>query len=126
MKKLLLLLVICAMSAWVVAQEDSGAKSKDDVRSITGCLSQGSNTGEFLLTADDGSTWEVHNDSAVDLTSHVGHEVKITGAVTNARMHNLKEDAKETAKDTGIKKSDTEHGHLKPTDVQMVGDTCKK
>ena len=49
----------------------------------------------------------------------------MTGAVMNAKMHNLKEDAKDAAKDSGIKKNDAEHGHLKPTDVQMVGDTCK-
>lgn len=127
MKKLLLLLLaICLICTWVVAQDSSGSKSKDDVRSITGCLSKGDSANEFLLTADDGSTWELHNDSAVDLTSHVGQEVRITGAVTNAKMHNLKEDAKDAAKDTGMKKSDTEHGHLKPTDVQMVSDTCKK
>lgn len=128
MKKLfLLLLLTCVTSAWVVAQDDSsGSKSKDDVRSITGCLSKGDSANEFLLTADDGSTWELHNSSAVDLNPHVGHQVKVTGAVMNAKMHNLKEDTKDAAKDAGIKKSDTEHGHLKPTDVQMVGDTCKK
>lgn len=127
MKKLfLLLLAMCLVSAWVVAQDDSGAKSKDDVRSITGCLSKGDSADEFLFTADDGSTWELHNSSAVNLTPHVGHEVRITGAVSNAKMHNLKEDAKDAAKDSGMKKSDTEHGHLKPTDVQMVGDTCRK
>jgi len=128
MRKLfLMLLMVCATGMWVVAQDDSsGSKSKDDVRSITGCLSKGDSANEFLLTADDGSTWEVRNSSAVDLTPHVGHEVRISGAVSNAKMHNLKEDAKETAKDTGVKKSDTEHGHLKPTDLQMVSDTCKK
>src|ERR1700758_5458829 len=36
---------------------------------------------------------------------HVGHQVKITGAVTNAKIHNLKEDAKDAAKDTGIKRA---------------------
>jgi hypothetical protein len=128
MKKLLLCLVMLGLtSAWVVAQDDSsGSKSKDDVRTMTGCLSQGENANEFLLKADDGSTWELHNSSAVDLTSHVGHEVKITGAVDNAKMHNLKEDAKDAAKDTGMKKSDTEHGHLKPTNVEKVADTCNQ
>lgn len=128
MKKLfLLLLAMCVMCTWVVAQDNSsGSKSKDDVRSITGCLSKGDSANEFLLTADDGSTWELRNDSAVDLTPHVGHEVTITGAVSHAKMHDLKEDAKDAAKDTGVKKSDTEHGHLKPTNLQMVADTCKK
>ena len=44
----------------------------------------------------------------------------VTGVVSNAKMHNMKEDAKEMAKDSGIKKSDSEHGHLKATDVKMV------
>lgn len=127
MKKLFLfLLVVGLTSSWAVSQESSsGSKSKDDVRSITGCLQKGDSASEFLLKADDGSTWELHNSSAVDLSPHVGHEVKVTGAVMNAKMHNLKEDAKDAVKDSGIKKNDAEHGHLKPTDVQMVGDTCK-
>jgi hypothetical protein len=40
-------------------------------------------------------------------------------------MHNMKEDTKEMAKDAGMKKSDSEHGHLKVTDVKMVSDSCK-
>jgi hypothetical protein len=40
-------------------------------------------------------------------------------------MHNMKEDAKEAAKDSGMKKSDTEHGHLTITDVKMVSESCK-
>jgi hypothetical protein len=38
----------------------------------------------------------------------------------------MKEDAKETAKDTGMKKSDKEHGHLEVTDVRRVGESCQK
>jgi hypothetical protein len=127
MKKFLLsLLVLGVMSAWVVGQDDPSSKSKSDVRSITGCLSKGDSANEFLLTANDGSTWEMDNSSSADLSSHVGQEVKITGVVENAKMHNLKEDTKEAAKDTGIKKSDTEHGHLKPTAVEKVADSCTK
>jgi hypothetical protein len=37
----------------------------------------------------------------------------------------LKEDAKETVKDSGMKKSDAEHGHMTITDVKMVSDSCK-
>ena len=44
-------------------------------------------------------------------------------------MHNMKEDAKEdakeAAKDSGMKKSDAEHGHLTVTEVKMVSDSCK-
>jgi hypothetical protein len=35
------------------------AKDKADVRDVTGCLSKGDSANEFLLTGNDGSTWEV-------------------------------------------------------------------
>jgi hypothetical protein len=100
------------------------AKEKADVRDVTGCLSKGDSAKEFLLAGNDGSTWEVRS-SRVDLAEHVGHTVTATGVVSNAKMHNLKEDAKETAKDSGMKKSDAEHGHMTITDVKMVSDSCK-
>jgi hypothetical protein len=101
------------------------AKSKGDVRDITGCLSKGDSANEFLLTGNDGSTWEVRS-SAVALAEHVGHTVTATGVVSNAKMHNMKEDAKEAAKDSGMKKSADEHGHMKVTEVKMVSDSCQK
>jgi hypothetical protein len=100
------------------------AKEKADVRDVTGCLSKGDSAQEFLLTGTDGSTWEVRS-SRVDLAEHVGHTVTATGVVSNAKMHNMKEDAKETAKDSGMKKSDAEHGHMTITDVKMVSESCK-
>jgi hypothetical protein len=128
MKRFLLCLVFAALAtSWALANNnDDSAKSKSDVRSITGCLAQGDSADEFLLTANDGSTWELHSNDTVKLADHVGHEVKVTGAVSNATAHNLKEDAKDAAADAGMKKSNTEHGHLKPTDVQMVSDSCNK
>lgn len=100
------------------------AKEKAEVRDITGCLSKGDSAKEFLLTGNDGSTWEVRS-SRVALAEHVGHTVTATGVVSNAKMHNMKEDAKEAAKDSGIKKSDAEHGHLTVTEIKMVSDSCK-
>jgi hypothetical protein len=100
------------------------AKEKADVRDVTGCLSKGDSAKEFLLTGNDGSTWEVRS-SKVALAEHVGHTVTATGVVSNATMHNMKEDAKDAAKDSGMKKSDAEHGHMKITDVKMVSDSCK-
>ncbi|MGA8311191.1 MAG: hypothetical protein WB755_14250 [Terriglobales bacterium] len=100
------------------------AKEKADVRDVTGCLSKGDSAKEFLLTGTDGSTWEVRS-SRVALAEHVGHTVTATGVVSNAKMHNMKEDAKETAKDSGMKKSDAEHGHMTITDVKMVSESCK-
>jgi hypothetical protein len=129
LSRLLLSLILSALAvSWAVAQDDtSGSKSKSDVRTVTGCLTKGDSADEFLLTGNDGSTWEIHNSkSGVDLSSHVGHTISATAVVSNAKAHNLKEDAKEAAKDTGMKKENTEHGHLKVTDVQMVSDSCQK
>ena len=118
MKIKLLLCVILAGCTFGLAKE------KADVRDVTGCLSKGDSAKEFLLTGTDGSTWEVRS-SRVHLAEHVGHTVTATGVVSNAKMHNMKEDAKETAKDSGMKKSDSEHGHMTITDVKMVSESCK-
>ena len=100
------------------------AKEKADVRDVTGCLSKGDSAKEFLLTGNDGSTWEVRS-SRVDLAEHVGHTVTATGVVSNATMHNMKEDAKDAAKDSGAKKTNEEHGHLTVTQVKMVSESCQ-
>jgi hypothetical protein len=118
MKTRLLLLLIFASCTFGFAKE------KADVRDVTGCLSKGDSAKEFLLKADDGSTWEVRS-SRVALAEHVGHTVTATGVVSNAAMHNMKEDAKDAAKDSGMAKSDAEHGHLKVTELKMVSDSCK-
>jgi len=118
MNSILLCLIFAAFSTSALA------KSKSDVRDVTGCLSKGDSAREFLLTGNDGSTWEVRS-SRVPLAEHVGHTVTATGVVSNATMHNMKEDAKEAAKDSGMKKSDAEHGHMTVTKVKMVSDSCK-
>jgi len=129
LNRLLLCLIVGGLAAsWAVAQEETSAsKSKSDVRTVTGCLTKGDGADEFLLTGNDGSTWEVRGSkSGVDLASHVGHTISATGVVSNTTAHNLKEDAKDAAKDTGMKKDNTEHGHLKITDVQMVSESCQR
>jgi hypothetical protein len=125
MRSLLLCLVLTFMASIFVMADDSSEKGKSDTRTITGCLSQGDNAKEFNLKADDGSTWEVRS-SNVSLADHVGHKVAATGVVSNATAHNLKEDTKDIAHDTGVKKNNNEHGHLKVTDVQMVSDSCSQ
>lgn len=118
MKIKLLLCVILAGCTFGVAKE------KADVRDITGCLSKGDSAKEFVLTGNDGSTWEVDSGKVV-LAEHVGHTVTATGVVSNATMHNMKEDAKDAAKDSGATKTNDEHGHLTVTQVKMVSDSCK-
>ena len=128
LNRLLLCLIVGGLAAsWAVAQEETSSNSKSDVRTVTGCLTKGDGADEFLLAGNDGSTWEVRGSkSGVDLASHVGHTISATGVVSNTTAHNLKEDAKGTAKDAGMKKDNSEHGHLKITDVQMVSESCQK
>lgn len=103
-------------------------KDKDDskARNLTGCLQKGEGANEYMLTAKDGSTWEVRSDS-VDLASHVGHTVTITGTASaaHAKAHEMKEDAKSEMQEHGMDKGATEHGHLKVTNLAMVSDSCK-
>jgi hypothetical protein len=95
------------------------------VRTLTGCLQKGDSSKEYRLVGDDGSSWEVRSD-AVDLASHVGHTVTLTGAVANPTMHGMKEDVKKEAQEHGIDKSATEHGHMTVTNVSMVSSSCTK
>lgn len=124
MKKLgLFLLLACFMSAWAMAEDSD--KGKSETRTVTGCLQQTSHNNLFLLKSNDGSSWNVSSDTA-SLAEHVGHTVTVTGVVSNSTMHNLKEDSKDAAHDTGMKKSNNEHGRLKATDVQMVSTSCSQ
>jgi ABC-type sugar transport system substrate-binding protein len=95
------------------------------VRTLSGCLQTGDAANEYKLTTAKGGTWEIKSDS-LKLGDHVGHSVTITGVVSNAKMHGMKEDAKAEAKEHGVDKDSTEHGSMTVTDLTMVSDTCKK
>jgi hypothetical protein len=95
------------------------------VRTLSGCLQTGDSTNEYKFTTTKGGTWELKSDS-VKLGDHVGHSVTITGVVSNAKMHGMKEDAKAEAKEHGMDKDSTEHGSMTVTNLTMVSDTCKK
>jgi hypothetical protein len=112
-------------SIWAVAQDDTSSNSKGEVRNVTGCLTKTGNGNEYLLTATDGSTWEIHANNSVDLAAHVNQTVEAKGVVSHEKMHNMKEDAKEMGHDTGMKNNTAEHGHLKVTNVHKVSDSCQ-
>jgi len=94
-------------------------------RTLSGCLQAGDSANEYNLTTAKGGTWELHSDS-LKLGDHVGHTVTITGVVSNAKMHGMKEDAKAEAKEHGVAKHSAEHGSITVTDLSMVSDSCKK
>jgi hypothetical protein len=123
-------LLLCVVAAGLttlcaVAQDDSGSNSKSEVRNVTGCLTKSGNGSEYLLTADDGSSWEIHENNAVNLAAHVNQKVEAKGVVSHETMHNMKEDAKQMGHDTGMKKDTAEHGHLKVTNLHKVSDSCQ-
>jgi hypothetical protein len=94
-----------------------------NARTVTGCLQKDGD--EYQVLAKDGSTWEVKSDS-VNLAQHVGHTITVTGAVQNAALHGAKEDTKTAAKEHGVGKNSTEHGHMTVTNVKMVSGSCEK
>jgi len=122
---LLCVLVAGLTSVGALAQDDTSSNSKSDVRTVTGCLTKSGSGNEYLLTANDGSTWEIHANSAVNLASHVDQTVEAKGVVSNKTAHNMKEDAKQMGHDAGMKNNTAEHGHLKVTDVHKVSDSCQ-
>lgn len=124
--RLLFCVVLVALTgAWAVAQ-DSDTHAKGDVRTMSGCLTKSGGGNEYLLTATDGSTWEIHSNNAVDLADHVGQKVEVRGTVSNAKAHNMKEDAKEMGNDAGMKNNTAEHGHLKVTSIHKTGGSCEQ
>ena len=94
-------------------------------RTLTGCLQKGDSANEYKLTTAKGGTWEIKSDS-VTLGDHVGHNVSVTGVVSHAKMHGMKEDAKAEAKEHNMDKDSTEHGHMTVTDLKMVSESCSK
>ncbi|HEV2402385.1 MAG TPA: hypothetical protein VGS27_35980 [Candidatus Sulfotelmatobacter sp.] len=124
--RVLMCVVIAAVtSVWALAQDDTNSNSKSEVRTITGCLTKASSGNEYLLTGTDGSTWEIHENSSVNLGAHVNQTVEAKGVVSNEKMHNMKEDAKQMGHDTGMKNNTAEHGHLKVTSLHKVSDSCQ-
>jgi hypothetical protein len=108
------------------ADNNAGTTATDthaNVRTLTGCLQKGDSANEYSLAGQNGSTWELKSDT-IDLASHVGHTVTITGAVPHATMHGMKEDTKSEAQEHGVDKSATEHGHLTVTNLSMVSNSC--
>ena len=118
-------LFMCAGAAGLATAQDTTKITHKKTRTLTGCLQKGEDANEYNFTAKDGGTWEIKSDS-VNLGGHVGHKVAITGVVSNATMHGMKEDAKAEAKEHGVDKDSTEHGHMTVTDLTMVSDTCQK
>ncbi len=89
-------------------------------KTVTGCLTKGSQPGEVTLTVADGKTWDLRSDS-VKLEEHIGHQVSATGTVTHeTKAQEKKEGQMEKAA------SKEAYGDLNVTEVKMVSETCTK
>jgi len=120
-----LALFMFAGTAGLATAQDTTKTTHKKARTLRGCLQKGDDANEYQLTTAKGGTWEIKSDS-LKLGDHVGHTVTITGVVSNAKMHGMKEDAKAEAKEHGMGKNSTEHGHMTVTNLTMVSDSCKK
>lgn len=112
-------------AAGSVTAQDTTKTTHKKARTLTGCLQKGEGASEYNLTTKNGGTWEVKSDS-VNLGEHVGHTVKITGVVSHAKAHGMKEDTKAEMKEHGMDKQATEHGHMTVTNLTMVSGSCRK
>jgi len=120
-----LALFVFVGSAGLAIAQDTTKTTHKKSRTLRGCLQKSDDANEYKLTTAKGATWEIKSDS-VKLGEHVGHTVLLTGVVSHAKMHGMKEDAKDEAKEHGVDKDSTEHGHMTVTNLSMVSETCKK
>jgi hypothetical protein len=118
-------LFVLSNTAGPAAAQDTTKTTHKKTRTLTGCLQKGDDADEYKLTTAKGATWEIKSDR-VKLGNHVAHTVTITGVVSNATLHGAKEDAKAEAKEHGMDKDSTEHGHMTVTHLEMVSDSCSK
>lgn len=110
-------LLVCMSLLLMGAAQDTHDTSKL-TRYVTGCLQKGHDANEYYLIAEN-AKWHLKSDN-VRLTDHVGHKVKVAGAVSNQPYHGMKEDLK-----AEVNKNPTETGILSVTNLEMVSDSCK-
>ena len=90
-----------------------GNKTGANNVTVTGCLAQGDEKGEYSIKGEDGKTYGLRS-RAVNLKEHMGHKVTVTGAMTSAKPE--KAESK-----TGRPE---ESAHLRVHDLKMVSTTC--
>jgi hypothetical protein len=86
----------------VAAQQPPEGSSQPETTTVTGCLKAGTNSGEFVLTVEDGKQYRVQAAEGVELGPHENHRIEVTGT---------------------LDKSGTEPV-LKATAVKMVATSC--
>ena len=99
------------------AQDAMGNQSM----SLTGCLKQGANTGDYYLMAG-GKMYEVMAGKGVSFAEHVGHTVTLAG-------HTVKLSAADEAKKEASEKSEagsSPYADFQVTNLKHVSGTCSQ
>ena len=109
--------VVLGMSLLSMGAAQDTQDTDKTTRYLTGCLQKGPNTDDFDLIAEN-AKWHLKSDN-VRLAEHVGHKVKVAGAVSNQPFHGMKEDLK-----AEVEKNPTETGVLTVTNLEIVSDRC--
>jgi hypothetical protein len=129
MKRMGVLFSIAALLAFALAaapdataQKNATAQKKktSGVHSMIGCLQKGEGSAFVLTNVEGGGPKTVEivaSTPGINLTTHVGHKVEISGTALNA---------KQAARAEGTKKKDerSEH-HMRVDSVRMLGTTCR-
>ena len=134
MKKIGMLLALCfAFTLAMMAQDNMGSMGQSTSQTttttktkhkamkehaLTGCLSEGTSPGTYVLTHGKRKTMVTGSD---ELKNHVGHEVKLTGMMEAGEMHEGSESA---ATEAAEKKSGKEEHEFKVTNITHISDTC--
>jgi len=121
-KTVMLALALLLSAAWLQAQQypqtgssQSGNTSSGQASTIQGCLQ--SSNGNFTLTDDAGTTYQVQGDTS-KLTEHVGHEVQITGTTSSSASGS-------SSPTTGSTPSASQPPTVQLQDVKHISKTCK-
>jgi hypothetical protein len=89
---------------------------------VTGCLQNGDKPGDFLITGNDGNTWDVGS-STFRLDQLVGSKLTISGTPRrDAKVHEKKA-SKEGEIEKAAKKERVRD--LRPTSIKLLSDSCK-
>lgn len=132
MRKIGMLLALCfAFTLTMMAQDNMGSMGQSTSQTttktkhkgmkehaLTGCLSEGTSPGTYVLTHGKHKTMVTGSD---ELKNHVGHEVKLTGMWEAGAMAEGSESA---ATETAEKKSGKEEHEFKVSNITHIADTC--
>ena len=115
----LIVLLMCVSLLLMGATQDAEDTTSQLTRYVTGCLEKSQGVNEYFLIAEN-AKWHLKSSSDnVRFADHVGHKIKVAGAVSNQPFHGMKEDLKAEAR-----KNPVETGVLIVTNLDTVSDSC--